>query len=50
MHFGRLLKYRNHVDDMIMKCVYVPILFLLKKKKKFQCQTQTHSFSMPEDI
>ena len=31
MHFGRLLEYWNYVDDM--KCVYVPSLFLLKKKE-----------------
>ena len=36
MHFGRLLEYRNHVEDM--KCMYVFtyfFFFLLKKKRNF---------------
>ena len=32
MHFGRLLKYRNHVDDMIMKCVCTYFVFAEKKE------------------
>ena len=44
MHFGRLLEYRNHVDDM--KCMYVFtyfFFFLLKKKKEIS-MSNSNSF------